>query len=122
MEKLKTILERLIMQPTNYRMFNDIGVILYQLRDYENSYRFINRAYELDKTNKTILYNYASILYECSKFKEAVEIYKECLNTNQSSTEIMQSIIDCYYILGKYELATKALYDLEKAKVGEQNV
>ena len=103
-------LDRLMKEPTNSQLFNELGVLLYQAKDWKNSEEYFQRAYELNSSNKDILYNYASLLYLNSKLYEAISIYKYYLEHDPNDKEVIEKARDIYYQLGEYELASK-LYD-----------
>jgi len=113
MEDLERKLDQLLKEPTNSNLFNEIGVLLYQVKDWGNAEMYFQRAYGLDKHNIDILYNYASLLYKQSQFQKAISIYKAYLEFNIEDNEVIQKMGDCYYQLGEYKLAAK-MYEQAK--------
>lgn len=98
-------LDGLLREADNFRYLNEIGVLLYQMKDFDNAELYLQRAYELNPLDKEILCNYALLLRRRLQLKEAVEIYNACLKLDPHDDKIKEKLIDLYYQLGEYEIA-----------------
>lgn len=112
-DDLKRKLDRLLKEPGNSELYNDIGVLLFQYKDFENAEKYLQKAYELDSLNEDILYNYASVLYYRLRLRKAVSVFKSYLELCPNDKEVIKKIGDSYYQLGKYAFAAK-IYKLLK--------
>ncbi len=113
-EQLERKLDKLQKEPQNPILFNDIGTLLYQMRDWKNAELYLQKAYELCVSNKDILYNYASLLYSQFKWQKAVSIFKQYLELNPEDKEVIKKLGDACYLLGEYETAAKYIISLKK--------
>lgn len=114
MEDLERKLDQLLKEPTNPHFFNEIGVLLCRVKDWENAEMYFQRAYQLNTLNSDILYNYASFLYQRAQFQKAIPIYQAYLELHIDDKKVLQKMGDCYYLLGEYELAGKMYEQLQK--------
>lgn len=115
-EDIERKLDKLLKEPNNPQLYNDIGVLLFQLGDYENSLLYQQRAYELDSLDRDILYNYALLLSKQSQYSKAVAIYEIYLQLFPNDSEVIEKAGDAFYVLGRYELAAKMYDSLQKCK------
>lgn len=113
LHNLERKLELLLRSPRDAGVYNDIGVILYQMNDPENAEAYLHRAYELLPSNPDILYDYAVILFARLKWREAIPILEKVLDVDPKSIEIRAKIGDAYYQLGKYDEAAKTYGTLQ---------
>ncbi|WP_242975227.1 tetratricopeptide repeat protein [Anaerovirgula multivorans] len=113
-EGLERKLDQLMKEPNNPLLFNQIGVLLYQVKDWKYAEMYFKRAYQLSPVNKDILYNYASLLYQQAQFQKAIPLYEAYLELLKDDKEVMQKVRNCYYQLGEYESAGKMVEQLQK--------
>lgn len=104
---LKRKLRKLIEKPRNGQLYNDIGVILYELKDYGNARNYLCRARELYSDNYDVLYNYANTLYALSEWNAASTAFIEYLDNKPNDKAAIEKIADVYYQLGEFDLAAR---------------
>jgi Flp pilus assembly protein TadD len=93
--------------PTNQELLNDIGVMLYELNDYENARSYLARAREFSPANRDILYNYAHALYACLDWQQSAELFKDYDTIYGPEKSVIEKIADAAYQLGDYQTAAK---------------
>lgn len=113
-DDLERKLDQLMKEPSNPLLFNQIGVLLYQIKDWKNSEKYLHKAYQLDPRNYDILYNYASLLYLQCKYQETIPILQAYLEDNRSDEAAIKKMGDCYYLMGYYNSAGKLYKELQK--------
>ena len=106
-DDLQRKLDKLLMEPGNSRLFNEIGILLYQMNDPENAGAYLQRAYQLCPADLDILSNYAFVLYSQCRWQEAVPIYQAYLALDPNHAEVREKLRDLYYQLGEYQEAAK---------------
>lgn len=106
-EALERKLDQLMKEPSNSQIFNDVGVLLYQVKDWKNAEMYFLKAYQLNPTSADILYNYAVTLHHLGHLKKAIPIYEAYLELSHKDKEVIQKMGNCYYQLGEYQLAAK---------------
>ena len=99
---LQRKLDKLIKEPANPQLYNEIGVFLYQIRDLANAELYLGMAYELCPKDLDILYNYALLLCTQFRWQEAVRIYQAYLELEPNNDKIRSKLRDLYYQLGNY--------------------
>lgn len=108
---MELILERkldlLIQDSLNPYLYNEIGVILFQMKDWENAKKFFQRARELMPDNTDFLFNLGIVLYKQSEWELAKTTFQKYLQINPSDVQIIQKLGDTFYLLGEYEQAEK---------------
>ncbi len=107
-------LDQLLREPCNFQLLNGIGVLLYQMKDWDNAGMYFQRAYELNPEDRDILYNYASLLHLQSQWDKAILVYEAYLGLEPGDRAVMEKTGDAYYQLGEYELAAKKYEQLRK--------
>lgn len=113
-EDLERKLDQLLKEPDNSQLFNEIGVLLYQMKDLKSAEMYLLRAYQLSTINEDILYNYGLLLYLNSQWEKTIHIYKAYLELHENDKEVMEKMGDSYYLLGEYESAAKMYEQLQK--------
>lgn len=119
-EKLERKLDQLLLEPSSPQLLNQIGVLLYQMKDWQNAEVYFQRAYQLNERNEDILYNFASVLYRLGKWQEAITFYQTYLELCPNDENVIEKVGDCSYQLGDYQLARKMYNQLNKCK--EENL
>lgn len=118
-DDLERKLDQLLEEPDDAQLFNDIGVLLYLVKDQKNAELYFQKAYELNPINRDILYNYASLLHLQCHWRKAVTIYQDYLKLYPDDREVAEKLGDCYYQLGGYDQAAKVYEQLSKMQKGE---
>ena len=118
-DDLERKLDQLLKEPKNPQLYNEIGVLLYQVKDLENAELYLKRAYALNPSNKDILYNYASLLYFQSKWQVAISIYQAYAAFDPDDKSVMEKVKNCYYQLGEYEKNVQLYKPRKIIKKGE---
>jgi len=113
-DDLERKLDKLLKDPDNPQLFNEIGVLLYQAKDWENAELYLQRAYILAPSDKDIMYNYASLLYSQLKWQKAIAVFQDYLKLAPDDKGVGEKIADAYYQLGKYDLAAKCMNHSKK--------
>lgn len=121
-EDLERKLDQLLEDPDDAQLFNDIGVLLYQVRDQKNAELYFQKAYELNPAKEDILYNYASLLYLQCHWQKAVTIYLNYLKLHPEDGKVAEKVGDCYYQLGEYDQAARMYEQFLKMQKGENIV
>jgi tetratricopeptide (TPR) repeat protein len=107
MEALERKLDQLLKDDSNPNLYNEIGVLLYQMKDWKNAQLYFQRACELNPKNKDFLYNNASVLFEQCDWRKALSIYQNYFELQPDDKEVLQKVRDIYYLLGEYEQGAK---------------
>jgi tetratricopeptide (TPR) repeat protein len=113
-ENLERKLDRLLKEPDNSKLFNEIGAFLYQMKDWENAEMYFERALKLNPVDEEIMYNYALLLCQQYQWDKAIPAFEAYLELHQDDQEIMKKMGDSYYCLGEYESAAKMYEQLRK--------
>jgi tetratricopeptide (TPR) repeat protein len=108
-DMLKRKLERLLKEPENHELYNDIGAMLYELKDYENAQNYLKKAWELSPSDANILYNYAHALYALFEWRRAAEVFGAYLELRPKDRAAIEKTADAYYQLGEYGLAATCI-------------
>lgn len=108
-DKLQRGLDKLLKDPENYQLYNEIGVVLYQMKDWDLAETYFRRAYRLNIGNIDVLYNYAVILHKQFKYDKAVSVYQEYLSLVEEDDNVRIKLGECFYLLGEYASAKKVL-------------
>ncbi|HWP51000.1 MAG TPA: tetratricopeptide repeat protein [Clostridia bacterium] len=112
MDELKRKLGQLLKEPDSASRYDAIGVILGQVKDWDNAERYLGRAYALDPTDIDISYHYASALYQRHRYSEAAALCRDGLKIDSTNRALLERLGDCCYLLGEYEDAAKAYVKL----------
>lgn len=107
LDLLKRKLDRLLSAPDDAGLYNDIGVLLYRLKDWENAENYLCRAYELLPSDPDILFDYAVILCRNRKWRKALPLFQLLLRDDPGCRKIIEKAGDACYHLGKYEKAAR---------------
>jgi Flp pilus assembly protein TadD len=110
-------LQKLPKDPANQELMNDIGVMLYEMNDYENARSYLARARELSPANHDILYNYAHALYACLDWQQSAELFKEYGAIHGAEKSVIEKIADAAYQLGDYQAAAKYQVILSRMEI-----
>ncbi|MBS4025592.1 MAG: tetratricopeptide repeat protein [Clostridia bacterium] len=121
-EDLERKLEQLLKEPGNPHLFNQIGVLLYEVEDWQSANVYFQRGYELSPQDQDILYNYAALLYQQAQWQQAIPIYQAYLEAQPEDKEVLQRVGDIYYLLGEYEEAGKKYLRAGSQKSVEKDI
>lgn len=102
LDSLNRKLGRLTKEPNNHELYNDIGVLLYELKDYGNAQKYLTRAWEIAPFIPDILYNYAQALYACFDWLKSVEIFQQYMAFQPNDNTVIEKIADACYQLGDF--------------------
>ncbi|SDI30957.1 tetratricopeptide repeat protein [Alteribacillus bidgolensis] len=111
---LQRKLDQLIKESNNPVLYNEIGVLLYQLNDWNNAEMYLQKACQLDSSDEDVLYNYAEILYKQSQWEKSISMYNAYLEIQPHDIEVMQKAGNSYYLIGDYEKAQKMYEPLKR--------
>jgi tetratricopeptide (TPR) repeat protein len=91
----------------NYLVFNTAGSIYFNLKNYEESLKYANKALKLHvKSNEYDLWNLKGIaLNESGKSEEAIESFDKALSLKPQAAITLNNKADALNKLGKYEEA-----------------
>jgi Flp pilus assembly protein TadD len=109
-------LDQLLQEPENSELLNDIGVLLFQLKDFENAEKYLKRSNDLSPCNPEILYNYALLLYHRYQLTNAVAAFNAYLRIDPNNTQVIEKLGDCYYRTGNFQLAAETYGLLQDLK------
>ncbi len=112
-EALERKLDQLIREPENGMLLNEIGIFLFQQREWELSELYLERAYRLASDNPEIVINYAELLGRLGSTERAIVLYQTYL-VGAEDEAVREKLGDCYYYLGQYEAAEKIYSRLHK--------
>jgi tetratricopeptide (TPR) repeat protein len=112
-------LDQLLNEPENEELLNDIGVLLYQLKDFDNSEKYLQRSHSLSPENPEILYNYGYVLYRRYRIHMAITVFTGYLQLKPGDVEIIEKLGDCYYQTTQYALAAEMYKRLQQPLRGE---
>jgi len=113
-ENLERKLDQLLKEPDHSQLFNEIGVMLYQMKDWKNAEVYLQRAWELNPGDDDILFNYALLLYLHAQWEKCILIFKAYLSLHPDDLETIKKMGDSYYQLGEYESAARMYEQLRK--------
>jgi Putative Zn-dependent protease, contains TPR repeats len=115
-EHMDQLLDRLMKDPDNPLLLNEIGVLLYHMKDWNNAEQYFRRAFELSPADEDVLYNYGSFLYFTARWDEAASIFKEYLTLRPDDSEIAHKYGDSCYLAGSYQSAAAIFEKLPEKK------
>lgn len=108
-EKLDSKLEQLRKTPDS-ELLNEIGILLYMLKDYKNAELYLNKACLYSPENADFLYNYALVMNLQGKSHYAQRIHDAYLKLNKEDTGILEILAGLYYQHKAYKVAAR-IYD-----------
>jgi len=118
-ENLEKKLDSLLINPSNSQLYNEIGVLLYEISDFDKSQMYLEKAYHLCPKDKDVLYNYGLLLYHKLKLKEAKSIFKKYIKVEPNDIDVLEKMVDVYYRLDDYKMASKMLNCINECRGGE---
>lgn len=102
-EDLERKLDQLLKEPSNPQLLNEIGVILYQMKDWQSAELYLQRAYQLCPRNADFLYNNASLQYVQCKWQQAITFYQAYLELHSDDKDVIEKVENLCYLLGDYQ-------------------
>ena len=88
-------------QGKNPELYNNIGLCLMQLNNYELAESFLQKAVMLKPKDAVYAYNYGLVVLKRGDFEKAIAILSK--HVKEERAEIFSSLGYCYSSLGKYE-------------------
>jgi len=111
-EEALEIQERLLKKGVDDRLanwasviHNNYGLLLFELRRYEEAEEHYKRAIELNPDLAEAHYNYGNMLFEQKRYKEAEEHYKRAIELNPDLAEAHNNYGNMLSELGRYDEA-----------------
>jgi len=115
-KKGAVIREEKVSKPDEIAHLNKLGIDAYNAKEFDKAFIHFYQAYSLNKSNRTIRINlYNTLLSKGdahlskSEFKEAVDIFKKCLEYVRDDYKAHQGLGLAYSGMSDYETAVKHL-------------
>lgn len=99
LEKAKSMSERLVKKfPNNATYLDTHAWVLFQLKDYENAKKYMERALENEKSPSGVMWeHYGDILYHLGDRNEAISYWKKAEGGDETSEFLLKKIKDQKY-------------------------
>lgn len=99
LEKAKSMSERLVKKfPNNATYLDTHAWVLFQLNDYENAKKFMERALENEESPSGVMWeHYGDILYHLGNRNEAISFWKKAEGGDETSEFLLKKIEDQKY-------------------------
>jgi tetratricopeptide (TPR) repeat protein len=99
LEKAKSMSERLVKKfPNNATYLDTHAWVLFQLKDYENARKFMERALENEESPSGVMWeHYGDILYHLGNRNEAISYWKKAEGGDETSEFLLKKIKDQKY-------------------------
>lgn len=99
LEKAKSMSERLVKKfPNNATYLDTHAWVLFQLKDYENAKKYMERALENEKSPSGVMWeHYGDILYHLGNRNEAISYWKKAEGGDETSEFLLKKIKDQKY-------------------------
>ena len=103
----------LITNPENLQAHTGMGICYLELKDFEQSLRYLEKAVKMDDKQSEIWIYLAEVLVNMDKDEQAIVAYLRALSLDPSQAEVLFALGNLYYDQQKYELALKYYSDTE---------
>lgn len=110
----KLYLKILSEEPTDAFIYNRLGLIYLQDKNFKDAASALKHALKIDPDNDTFLNNLGLLYYETENYDEAVEAYEKSLEINDRVSSRLVNLGLAYFMAKKYR---KAADSFEKALI-----
>ncbi len=105
MEALATYTNGIKACSDNGGLYYNMGVVLFDLRRYQDAADVFRRAIEKNPGDTDVYYYLGASLTEAKKYDEAIKAYGRALDQNMSEAEIYYNIAAVYALMKKQDIA-----------------
>ena len=102
-----------------FEPYHQIGVCFRQLREYEDSIIYLNKALEISLNAKS-LYVLGNVYRENGQFEEARKSFEKSININKEFAQSKLSIANLEIDNGNYDQASKLLDEIIRSNSNDQ--
>lgn len=92
----ETMLELLKLKPENAFYNYQLGLIYYNMQDYEQTQKYFKEAIKYEPKNFTYNISLANLYSEQNKYDEAINLYLDIYKANPKAEIALASIANCY--------------------------
>lgn len=79
-------------EPENSSYLDTIGWIYFQLDDYDNAKKFIQKSLEYDNNNAVVIDHLGDVFYKLNKTDKAIDLWRKALELDPDKNEIQEKI------------------------------
>ncbi len=115
-EALQRKLNALLREPGEARHYNETGVWLFRLKDFENSLKYLEKACALCPDDTDILYNYASVLYMLAHWARCADALESLLKQEPENKKAWGYLAHACYCMGQYARAEACVKNAQTAE------
>ena len=98
------------------KRYNETGIWLYRLKDFENAMKFMEKAHTLCPGDTDIMYNYASALYMMARWENCAEAFESLLLLEPENKQAREKLMHARYCLGQYMAGEACLNKAQKTE------
>ena len=96
------------LDPNNVDVYNNLGLILSENKDYIEAEKIYRKAYEINPKNKKSYLNFLSMLLELNKIEEMIIECKKLIQLNPKDADLLNNLGNAFQKLSKFEEAETA--------------
>jgi len=95
-EALKTLKDAAVIDPNNERIFYNLGLLYYEMKDIPAAMESFQKAVRLNSANPGVYYNYGLLLQQQGKLKEAEQVLLDGYSKNPQAININYALAYLY--------------------------
>jgi superkiller protein 3 len=92
-------------EPDNAGVFNKLGLVYLQDKNYRNAKAALKQALKIEPENDTFHNNLGLLFYEMEKYEEAIEAYQKSIEINDKIASRLVNLGLAYFMTKKYRKA-----------------
>ena len=108
----RTYLKVLSQEPDDAGVYNKLGLVYLQDKNYKDAKASLKQALKLEPDNDTFYNNLGLLFYEMEKYEDAIEAYQKSIEINDKIASRLVNLGLAYFMTKKYK---KAIDVYEKA-------
>jgi tetratricopeptide (TPR) repeat protein len=98
--------EILMEEQTNFYALQYLGILCYQLRNYDSATQYIRKALELNPTADDALYNLGNVYKDSGRLNEAIDCFRKSLELDPQNADAFNNLGMIYKDKGQINDAT----------------
>jgi Flp pilus assembly protein TadD len=120
-KEFKKVIEKgnqyLAESPSDLNLLNIISLAYAQDGELNKAHSLLKKAYMLEQTNETTLYNFAKVSRDRKLFDDSINLYKKLIELAPLNIKAKNNLAEIYMIKNKYSMAEK--YFLECLRISK---
>lgn len=93
----------LLIDPYQYELYQNLGVALYQIKDYSNALRYFDRLVQFNKINADVYFNRGLVNLALELNNSALSDFKSCVNLDPKNHHNLKEIVLILISTNKFE-------------------